>query len=330
MAPSDGLLASQLLTSHESSSAYKLQKQVEIDKNAPIMYRDINNNNEAIIDYNKLLSITDIDLPKSIILYSSKNDNLKAIKYKNNDDNDNNDEDDDDIFTESFWHKEFEKKTLLNKQTLLQNTKHNDKYTNLKFEYDKYHKLIPNENDDNKEDDNKEKKNNGKQPLLEKLINNQSHEIRVKSDNKFKNVVETLKQTNPTLFIDYNTKKGSNDDKNINYKHQLRIENMISLTGYNETNEIELLAVNPENIPSNDINLDVSRLLERNQCDWQNQIIIDDDFYGDANYNLQYNRNKSNKHTENKQNDDDISMNELDIKQANIKEIEMKPKSYLN
>eukprot|EP01084_Bolivina_argentea_P290509 499028_1 len=91
MAPSDAILANQLLTSHESISAYKLQKSVKISENAPILFTDISNNNEPIINHNKLLSTIDISLPKSIILYSSNEINDKLYKKESDNNNSSND-----------------------------------------------------------------------------------------------------------------------------------------------------------------------------------------------------------------------------------------------
>ena len=351
----DGILASQLLTSLESKSAYKLQKSVEIAKNAPILYNDCKNDNEPIIDYNQLLSITNIDLPKSIILYSSNKEQSKLMKSIIN----NNDNDDDLLLSDSFWQKEFEKKVKLTQKTVLQHTNDNhndnDKYKNLKFEYDKHHKLLPDITTDNNHDhdhnhkneesssadssdtiNNDDKSNNNKQPLLDTIIKNQSHEIKIKSDHNFLNVIEELKQTNPTLFIDHNRKKSMDDESNMYHKQQLRTQNLIGLTGYNEINEIELLSVNPENIPNDDINLDVSRLLERNQCDWENQIIINDNFDDFNNYNHINNNHLNGIEEEEKENerekddnDGDIIMNNYNKQLSNIKKIRMKPKSFV-
>ena len=276
MAPSDNVLATKLLTSSESKSAYKLQTRVKIADNAPIMFSDRSNKNEPIIDYNQLLSSVNIELPQSIILYSTQcnKDNVTLTKdtqqsNNNNNNEDKEDENDDCLLADSFWQKQFDTKTKIQKHYVLQNN--NSKYRDLQFEYDQHYKFKAN-SDENK----------STEPLLQKLIKNKSHQIKVKSSHHFKNVVEELRASNPALFKDPNS---MNDDENMQYKQQMITKNLRRLTGYDEIDESELLAINPHNIKTNDGNLDSTQLFEQNQCDFESEIIIDDEDGWNSNQN---------------------------------------------
>eukprot|EP01083_Nonionella_stella_P182205 654921_1 len=250
MAPSDPLLANQLLTSSESKSAYRLQKRVNIADNAPIIFADTKNENEPIIDYNRLLSTVDIKVPKSIILYSS---NDHKITLKTETDENHADDEEDSLLSESCWQNEFENKSQLMKQTVLQTE--NAQYKKLKYEYDVHY------------DDH-----NAKHALLAKAVRNDSYDIRIK-DHQFKNICDELKHSNPSLFMDSHT-NGMDD------KSQLRTQNLVQWMGYNEHNETELLAMDPQHIKrEHHTEVDLSHLLERNQCDFDKEIIIDDAFH---------------------------------------------------
>ena len=102
--------------------------------------------------------------------------------------------------------------------------------------------------------------------------------IKVTSDD-FHSVVTALKGSNPSLFGAHQFHKESrlHEEDRKRLEHRLRTQNLLRLTGYDETDEAELLAVNPGNIQQGDEALDISHLLARNQCDFEHDIIIEDD-----------------------------------------------------
>ncbi len=79
-----------------------------------------------------------------------------------------------------------------------------------------------------------------------------------------KSIAKQLQESNPELFM-------NNNNNNLNQT----AKNLIQLTGYNDNNECELLAVNVENINNNN-NIDLTKLIEYNQCGFDNEIISND------------------------------------------------------
>ena len=312
MAPSNDVLATKLMTSSESKSAYKLQKKVQIADNAnvPIMFSDRGNENEPIIDYNRLLSTVDIELPESIILYSSqsKEDNVKSSAEDTTKNNENKEETEDNcLLSDSFWQKQFETKAHIQKHYVLQNN--NVKYRDLQFEYDQYLKC---------------KTKSDQEPLLQKLLKNKSHQIQIKSSNHFKNVVAELKASNPELFKD---DKNANDDENV---QQFMLKNLRRLTGYDEIDETELLAINPANFNASDSDSALSDILQQNQCNFENDIIIDDEYGWNSNES-DINECIQEQLSEHEIEDGDIQMAHPNESKSSVehKVVELKPMSYI-